>query len=237
MFKRIVMMVLFLISFGVFSIPAGASSGESGEEGNEGNEGDEGNEGNEGNEGDEGEGSGEEETVPYFRFKQEIDKKKHYQEEYDKMQDRYEKLQTKIENMEDPEQIRETLNEEKQQIEQQRIKDKKTFELKVALLSEGADSKAIDDLIQVLNVENFNFDNETHELIDKENAIKKVKESKPWGFSSSSNGEEDLGGGGNPNTDDDKYREAEELAKKQTNQDTSKEQADKISNSFWNRNN
>lgn len=218
MFKRIVMMVLFLVSFGAFAVPAeGAGEGGEGDSGT-GDSGDSGEGAGEGGEGDSGDsGSGDNnEMIPKFRLDQEIDKKKHYKQEYEKMEKQYSELQNKIENMADPDEIKDLVEKETQEIKAKRVKDKKRYELRLAVIEAGANPDAVDDLMKVIDLDNYNFDkNNEYKLLDKENALETLQEQKSWAFPSEEEGgsEGDIGGGGNPPNNSDKYKEAQQRAK------------------------
>ena len=120
--------------------------------------------------------SNEEKTIPYWRFKEVVEEKNELQKQVNELQD-------KIENMDDPEQIKEEYEEMTENLQQQNKQFLKKSELKVAALKAGVRDEAIDDFIQVVDLDELEV-NDDNEVEGTAELVEQKKEEKPFYFGS-----------------------------------------------------
>jgi len=130
--------------------------------------------------------SNEKKTIPYWRFKEVV-------EEKNELQKQVNELQEKIENMDDPEQIKEEYEEMTENLQQQNKQFLKKSELKVAALKAGVRDEAIDDFIQVADLDKIEV-NDDNQVEGTDDIVEQMKEEKSYFFGSDDNQESSSGG-------------------------------------------
>ena len=133
------------------------------------------------NEGQNKEGN-EEKTIPYWRFKEVVEEKNELQKQVNELQD-------KIENMDDPEEIKQEYEEMTENLQHQNKQFLKKSDLKVEALKAGVRDEAIDDFIQVVDLDKLEV-NDDNEVEGTAELVEQKKEEKPFYFGS----EDDSGG-------------------------------------------
>ena len=121
-------------------------------------------------------GNNEKKTIPYWRFKEVVEEKNELQKEINE-------LQEKIENMDDPEKIKQEYEEMTENLHQKNKQFLKESDLKVEALKAGVRDEAIDDFIQVVDLDKLEV-NDDNEVEGTAELVEQKKEEKPFYFGS-----------------------------------------------------
>ena len=113
-------------------------------------------------------------TIPYDRFQQVIEEKNEYKNELEKLKD-------KLAEMDDPEELKKEYEGKLDEISQKSIRKQKEFAVKEAALAEDVNKKALNDFVQVADIDSLEVDDEGNVQGVKE-LIANMKEEKDYFF-------------------------------------------------------
>lgn len=150
-------------------------------------------------------------TIPYDRFQQVIEEKNEYKNELEKLKD-------KLAEMDDPEELKKEYEGKLDEISQKSIRKQKEFAVKEAALAENVNKKALNDFVQVADIDSLEVDDEGN-VVGVEKLIAEMKEEKDYFFQKGSNNQTKTAGtfgNGNNGTGND------------SNEDWAKKMADKF---------
>jgi hypothetical protein len=145
-------------------------------------------------------------TIPYDRFQQVIEEKNEYKNELEKLKD-------KLAEMEDPEELKKEYENKLDEISQKSIRKQKEFAVKEAALAENVNKKALNDFVQVADIDSLEVDDEGNVQGVKE-LIAKMKEEKDYFFQKGESNSSKTAGSFNNGNDDTGNDSNEDWAKK-----------------------
>ena len=145
-------------------------------------------------------------TIPYDRFQQVIEEKNEYKNELEKLKD-------KLAEMEDPEELKKEYENKLDEISQKSIRKQKEFAVKEAALAENVNKKALNDFVQVADIDSLEVDDEGNVQGVKE-LIAKMKEEKDYFFQKGESNSSKTAGSFNNGNDDTGNDSNEDWAKR-----------------------
>jgi len=145
-------------------------------------------------------------SIPYDRFQQVIEEKNEYKHELEKLKD-------KLAEMEDPEELKKEYESKIDEISQKSVRKQKEFAVKEAALAENVNKKALNDFVQVADIDSLEIDDEGNVQGVKE-LITKMKEEKDYFFQKGESNSSKTAGSFNNGNDDTGNDSNEDWAKK-----------------------
>lgn len=145
-------------------------------------------------------------TIPYDRFLQVIEEKNEYKNELEKLKD-------KLAEMEDPEELKKEYENKLDEISQKSIRKQKEFAVKEAALAENVNKKALNDFVQVADIDSLEVDDEGNVQGVKE-LIANMKEEKDYFFQKGESNSSKTAGSFNNGNDDTGNDSNEDWAKR-----------------------
>jgi len=145
-------------------------------------------------------------TIPYDRFQQVIEEKNEYKNELEKLKD-------KLAEMEDPEELKKEYESKIDEISQKSVRKQKEFAVKEAALAENVNKKALNDFVQVADIDSLEVDDEGN-VVGVDDLIANMKEEKDYFFEKEENKPTKTAGDFNTGDDDTGNDSNEDWAKR-----------------------
>jgi len=145
-------------------------------------------------------------SIPYDRFQQVIEEKNEYKHELEKLKD-------KLAEMEDPEELKKEYESKIDEISQKSVRKQKEFAVKEAALAENVNKKALNDFVQVADIDSLEIDDKGN-VVGVDDLIANMKEEKDYFFEKRNSNSSKTAGDFNTGDDDTGNDSNEDWAKK-----------------------